>query len=112
MVPTIQCKGFLLSDAIRHAVISKSEKITSRADITSLAVTMEKETDILYRVHIEMHVANDGVFNATSRAEDLYAAHHDATNKMVRQIRESHDRHARHMDRNRIVAQLDEPSGA
>lgn len=110
MVPTIQCKGFTLSDAIKNTVISKSVKISSRADITSLNVMMEKETDILYRAHIEARTANEGVVNATAKAEDLYAAYHDATGKIIRQLRESHDRHAGHSHRERIVTQLEEES--
>lgn len=92
MQPTIHCKGFELTKAIRDAVESRLGKVATRTHGISLKTSLEKETDETYRVHIEYVTAHEGVLNATAKGVDLYKVIHDARDKLIRQLNDKRGR--------------------
>ncbi len=86
MKAAISCQGFTLTDAISSAVEDRHEKLLERLDGQGLKANIDKESGGIFRVHLEFISDGFGVFNATSKGEDVYKLIRQASEKLLRQM--------------------------
>jgi ribosome-associated translation inhibitor RaiA len=93
MKAVISCQGFGLTEAISSSVEERHEKCQERMKGQPLKASLEKERENVFRVHLEFISDAFGPFNATAKGEDLYGLIRQASDKLLRQMREFKSKH-------------------
>lgn len=89
MKSAISCQGFSLTEAIADAVEERHEKVQERIQGQPLKANLEKEREGVFRVHLEFISDAFGPFNATAKGEDVYGLIRQASERLLRQMKDA-----------------------